>query len=205
MSAHHRAGSVQTASASPSSEAAALGSRLRLARMRAGVTLETIASAAGMTTGHLSRVERGEKLPSMGAILRLAAALGVSLGDLIGGAPVAGEVAVVRAKERSWLRMADGTDALRYEVLLQEAACAGQSVTAYVIDPAKELDAITPTSHAGLELIFVLEGAVEVQLGDKAEALGTGDSVLFPGYLKHMLRPVDARRKSRALIVIVSP
>lgn len=187
------------------SEAIALGSRLRLARTRAGATLEEIASAAGMTTGHLSRVERGEKLPSMGALLRFASALGVALGDLLGGAPVAGEVAIVRAKQRSRVRMSDGADSLRYEVLLREAVCAGQSVTTYIIDPAKDLDAISPTSHGGLELIYVLEGELEAQFGATVELMSVGDIGLFPGYLKHMVRPTNTNTPTKALIVIISP
>lgn len=187
------------------SEAIALGSRLRLARTRAGSTLEEIASAAGMTGSHLSRVERGEKLPSMGAMLRLAAALDVSLGDLIGGAPVAGEVAIVRAGQRSRLRLSDGSEGLRYEVLLREAVCAGRSVTAYVLDPAKDFESISPTSHSGFEFIYVLEGELEVQFGATVETFGAGDVALFPGYLKHMLRPVVACPKAKALIVIISP
>jgi len=172
--------------------------------VRASATLEEIASAAGMTSSHLSRVERGEKLPSMGATLRLAAALGVSVGDLLGGAPIAGEIAIVRAEQRSRLRLSDGSDGLRYEVLLQGAACAGRSITAYVIDPAKDFEAISPTSHAGLEFIYALEGDVEVQLGDTFEVLSVGDVALFPAYLKHMLRPVATCPRAKALIVIIS-
>ncbi len=185
------------------SEAAALGTRLRQIRIRNANTLEIVASAAGITTGHLSRIERGEKLPSMGALLRLAAALGVTLADLIGGSPVDGEVLVVRAGERSSLRL-NGVEASRYAVLMQQATCAGQSVTSYIIDPAKDLDAIALTFHGGLEFVFVLEGELELELGDAVEILRTGDATLFPGYLKHRLRPVDKRRRSRALIVIVS-
>ncbi len=91
------------------------------------------------------------------------------------------------------------------EVLLQQAACAGQFVTAYVIDPAKDLNAITPTAHAGFEVVFVLEGEVHLQLGDAIETLRAGDVALFPGYLEHMLRPSAPRRRSRALITIINP
>ena len=188
-----------------SNDAIAFGSRLRHARTRAGSTLEEIASAAGMTSSHLSRIERGEKLPSMGAMLRLAAALAVSLADLVGGTPIAGEVAIVRAGQRSRLRLSDGSEGLRYEVLLREAACAGRSVTAYVLDPAKDFESISPTSHSGLEFLYVLEGDLEVQFGATVETLGSGDVALFPGYLKHMLRPVAACPSAKALIVIISP
>lgn len=186
-------------------EAIALGSRLRLARTRAGSTLEEIASAAGMTSSHLSRVERGEKLPSMGAMLRLATALNISLGDLMGGTPVAGEVAIARAEQRSRLRLSDGSEGLRYEVLLREAACAGHSVTAYVLDPVKDAESISPTSHAGFEFLYVLEGELQVVFGSTVETFGAGDVALFPGYLKHMLRPVATCPRARALIVIITP
>lgn len=207
MPPRHAATSVAEAPANGTQTAGqiiALAGRLRLIRARNGATLETVAAASGVTPGHLSRIERGEKLPSMGTLLRLAAALGVPLAELLGGVPVAGEISIVRAPKRSTLT-AGGHDSSRYAVLLQQAACAGQFVTAYVIDPAKDLDGITPTAHAGFETVFVLEGEVHLQLGDTVETLRAGDIALFPGYLEHMLRPVDARRRSRALVTIINP
>ena len=46
---------------------------------RAGLTLEQLAQRAELSTAHLSRLESGERQPSVAALLSLARALGVSM------------------------------------------------------------------------------------------------------------------------------
>lgn len=55
---------------------------LRL-RERIGMSQVALATAAGMTTqGHMSRIEKGTAQPSPRALLRIAAALGVTVEDI---------------------------------------------------------------------------------------------------------------------------
>jgi transcriptional regulator with XRE-family HTH domain len=53
-------------------------------RVRAGLTLEQLARRADLSTAHLSRLESGDRQPSVAALLSLARALGVSLSWLLG-------------------------------------------------------------------------------------------------------------------------
>lgn len=66
---------------------AALGAALREARKALGWTLEELGgavSSGGMNPRYISAVERGEVNLSFGSLLRLSAALGVSIADLMG-------------------------------------------------------------------------------------------------------------------------
>jgi putative transcriptional regulator len=58
---------------------AALGAALSRLREKQGATQEAIAHEAGVTTGTLSRIERGLSNPTWGTVESIAAALGVSL------------------------------------------------------------------------------------------------------------------------------
>ncbi|HEX9966347.1 MAG TPA: helix-turn-helix transcriptional regulator [Solirubrobacterales bacterium] len=60
----------------------ALGKAIRQLREQRDVTQEALAHAAGITVGHLSTIERGHSNPTWATIKGIAAALGVSLGDL---------------------------------------------------------------------------------------------------------------------------
>ncbi len=60
----------------------ALGKAIRQLRDERDVTQEALAHAAGITVGHLSTIERGHSNPTWATIKGIAAALGVSLGDL---------------------------------------------------------------------------------------------------------------------------
>ena len=71
----------------------ALGDRLRAAREARGLTLDQMSAATGVSKAHLSRLESGERQPSVGILVELAAALGTRVGALFGedaeGTPLA--------------------------------------------------------------------------------------------------------------------
>src|SRR5918994_682658 len=58
------------------------GPKARRARRERGMTLERLAAAAGTSAAHLSRLESGQRQPSLDGALRLALALGVPFSDL---------------------------------------------------------------------------------------------------------------------------
>jgi transcriptional regulator with XRE-family HTH domain len=60
----------------------ALGSAVRELRRKSGATQETLAREAGITIATLSQIERGEGNPTWDTVTGIAAALGVSMGDL---------------------------------------------------------------------------------------------------------------------------
>jgi transcriptional regulator with XRE-family HTH domain len=66
-------------------EAEIFGERVRELRDRLGITQEKLAQAADLTTSFVSTVERGQKMPSLNSILKLARALKVDAGELLSG------------------------------------------------------------------------------------------------------------------------
>lgn len=63
--------------------AQAFGSAVRAARVSAGIAQEELAHVAGVERSHLGKVERGEHMPTLGIVLKIAKALGVSASDLV--------------------------------------------------------------------------------------------------------------------------
>jgi transcriptional regulator with XRE-family HTH domain len=62
-----------------------LGAVVRRLRLRQDLTQEVLARRAGVTQGHLSKIESGERPnPSVATLKRLARALGASVGELLG-------------------------------------------------------------------------------------------------------------------------
>jgi XRE family transcriptional regulator, regulator of sulfur utilization len=60
----------------------ALGKAVRQLREKRGTTQEGLAHEAGVTIGTLSLMERGQSNPAWGTVKGIAAALGVSMGEL---------------------------------------------------------------------------------------------------------------------------
>src|SRR5439155_25047064 len=61
-----------------------LGKTLRTLRRRRGWTQVTLAKKARITQGYLARLEAGTRTPTLPMLKRLARALGVTLGRLVG-------------------------------------------------------------------------------------------------------------------------
>lgn len=61
-----------------------LGERVRGLRKARGLTLKEVASLSGLTLSRLGYVETGERELTVGALVRLARALGVGVNDLVG-------------------------------------------------------------------------------------------------------------------------
>jgi transcriptional regulator with XRE-family HTH domain len=64
-------------------EGEVFGQRLRELRQKYGVTQQQLSVATGLTEGYISNMERGQKVPSLTTILRLAVALGCRVTELV--------------------------------------------------------------------------------------------------------------------------
>ena len=62
----------------------ALGERLRAARDARGLTLDQLSTSVGVSKAHLSRLESGDRQPSVGILVEVAAALGTRVSVLLG-------------------------------------------------------------------------------------------------------------------------
>lgn len=154
------------------------GGRIREQRQKAGLTLQALATEAGISVGFLSQVERNKATPSLGTLAALAAALGVEMNWFIATPQPAD--AVTRDGERVRFSIADSS--LGYERL--DTRLPGGTLSSLIIHlPAGYESEVT--SHSGEELIFVLEGRVRQTLGESVIALNPGDSLHFMGDTPH--------------------
>jgi len=60
----------------------ALGRAIREIRLERDLTQEALAHEAGITVGHLSKIERGQSNPTWETVVGIAAGLGLSMADL---------------------------------------------------------------------------------------------------------------------------
>ena len=63
--------------------ALAFGAAVRAARTEDGIAQETLAHLAGIERSHMGKIERGEHMPTLALILKIARALGRSAGELM--------------------------------------------------------------------------------------------------------------------------
>lgn len=144
------------------------------------MTLEGLAAAAGTSAAHLSRLESGERRPSLDGALRLAMALGVPFSDLFEEAEEPGPGTVVRGGEAP---VFEG-GGFSVQPLVPEAGPEGISAVK-VTYPADRVADDELHEHEGQEWLYTLKGRLRLTLGTERTVLEPGDAAFFDARLPH--------------------
>lgn len=164
----------------PASPAAVLGMRLRHARRVAGLTLLQLAQKAQCSESLISKIENGSATPSLASLHRLAVALGTNIAALTSPvAPLPGPV--MRSGERP---VVAGAIALERITLAADNGLLQANI--HIVAPGEATDGTI--EHIGEEVGYVLEGVVDLLLGDHVYRLNAGDSFNFPSNVPHGYR-----------------
>jgi transcriptional regulator with XRE-family HTH domain len=149
-----------------------VGARLKRLRTQRRMTLTAVAKATGISKSTMSRLETGQRRPTLELLLALSHAYRVPLGDLV-AAPEEGDPRVQlkagRVKGRTVIpltREPDGMQAWK------------------IIIPTSKVTP-EPRAHDGYEWIYVLSGHLRFVLGDKDWVLGPGEVASFDTKVPH--------------------
>lgn len=157
-----------------------LGARLQALRAERGWILDDLAARTGLSAPYLSRVEAGERQPSLAALLGIGRAYGMGLAALF-EEPVPAPRVVVRAGEAS-VRRGNG---LFYAPLSAGQRLAGLHPLRVVVPADREGGELY--AHDGEEWLFVLSGQLRLALGGEEHVLGPGDAAHFDAATPHRL------------------
>jgi len=181
---------------------AAIGVRLRHARMVRGMTLKELADEADCSESMLSKIENDKAAPSFSTLHRIATALGTNISELY-AAPNVGDRIVSHAGERPLLvtdnlRTGKGIELERLIPYSREHLLQGNI---HCIAPGGGSEAIV---HAGEEIGYVLEGEIELVIDGKKHRAEAGASFHFRSELPHSYRNVGAKT-ARVLWISTPP
>lgn len=141
---------------------------LRAIRKDLGLTQAQLADAAGVTPSAVSQAEAGSRGLSLDTLIILADRLGVSLDRLVSAVPATGYE----------LARHDRRQAVRADGVVTLAGDASTGLRAYLVTLDANGRGQPPTAHKGVELIAMLHGLVQVDVGDDTPVLRSGDSLL---------------------------
>lgn len=179
-----------------SSRLMSIASRIRALRRRRRLTLDALAEAVGVHKGHLSRIERGEKAPSLATLEAIGKALDADMASLFGERIGADEILVVRAQRATGARDPD------YAVHALVPAAEGRAGALYLVEPGEAFLTADRPSHGGQEIAYVLKGEVELAVADRFVTLRVGDCAAYEGGLPHRLRRLGTERA--AVLVMIA-
>ncbi|ONI86647.1 XRE family transcriptional regulator [Saccharothrix sp. ALI-22-I] len=155
-----------------------VGERLRHIRTSRGATLADLADATGISKSTLSRLESGQRRPSLELLLPIARAHRVPLDELVGAPPVGDpRVRLVPVRRHGMT------------VLPLTRQPGGLQAYKMIIPPRGEPD---PRTHTGYEWLYVLSGRLRLILAEHDVVLGPGEAAEFDTRLPHWFGPAGA-------------
>jgi transcriptional regulator with XRE-family HTH domain len=180
-----------------------IGARVHDLRTARGLTLEMLAERSGVSRSMISVIERGESSPTAALLEKLASGLGVSLASLFDSSTPNRDPVARRAAQAQWRDPASGY--VRRNVSPSGVASPIQIVEVEFPAGARVAFDSGARDMRVHQQVWVLDGAIEVSVGDESHKLRTGDCFAFV-----LDRPTAFRNRTRktaryAVVIVGQP
>lgn len=152
----------------------AVGPRLRALRQQHGTTLTDLAESTGISLSTLSRLESGQRRPTLELLLPLARAYRVQLDELV-GAPPTGDPRVhprpFTRHGRTFIPLTRNLGGLNaYKIIIPGHPGEGR---------------YEQRVHEGYDWLYILSGRLRLLLGEHDMILGAGEAAEFDTRVPH--------------------
>jgi transcriptional regulator with XRE-family HTH domain len=152
----------------------AVGARLRTLRQKSGATLAELSTTTGISVSTLSRLESGQRRPTLELLLPLARVHAVPLDELVGAPSAADPRVHPQPVQRNGMTMWP----------LTRRPGGVQAYRALI--PTSNRDGHREQqSHEGYEWMYVLSGQLRLLLGEHDLLLSPGEVVEFDTHVPH--------------------
>jgi transcriptional regulator with XRE-family HTH domain len=175
-----------------------IGGRLRAVREAREMSQRDLAGRAGLTNAAISLIEQNKSSPSVASLKRLLDAIPMTLSEFFSEFEENGTPKYFYASdefvELSPQDIGLGDGAARVSLRqLGDAARHSLQVLHETYPPGSDTgpDLLT---HEGEEAGIVIEGIIEVTVGDQVRVLNPGDGYLFESRLPHRFRNIGSAR-----------
>lgn len=157
-----------------------IGSNLKKLRKDRHLTLEMLSQLTGVSTSMLGEIERGATNPTIGIVWKIADGLKISLSELIREEQPS--VTLVRRQDAGTYKTGEGFDIF----------------SLHNFDPEKKLEILYKVLQPGAsfiseghrkgieEYLLIVEGTLQLQIGEQSFTLQQGDSIRFTGDIRHV-------------------
>jgi transcriptional regulator with XRE-family HTH domain len=158
-----------------------IGRRIKKVREHLHLTLKNVEAKAGISATHISEIERGKTSPTIGALIRIAKALGKDPAYFIEDEEL-DDVSFVALedRQRAPLDRAEGM----VDILTNSIPSGKINARLITLSPNKG-EEIRMHSHDADEAALVLGGSVRFRIGEDEYSLGEGDSIYYVANQEH--------------------
>ncbi len=159
---------------------AAVGPRLRALRRRRDLTLTELAASTGVAISTLSRLESGERRPTLELLLPLAQVYGVTLDELVDAPPTGDPRIHLRPMQAHGMTMVPLT-----------RRPGGIQAYKFVLPGVAQPQQPELKTHEGYDWVYVLNGNLRLVLAEHDLVLGAGEAAEFDTRTPHWFGAAD--------------
>lgn len=181
-----------------------LGDRLRQIREGRKIEGKDLAKRAGISEELLQQIENNQTIPSLSPLIKIARSLGVRLGTFLDNEVTQSPVVVRAGTSDKVVRFKDSQRLYGNELDFYSLAAnkKDRHMEPFLIHISpSDSEESSPSTHEGEEFIYVLEGAIQIQYGQKEYTLQAGDSIYYDSILPHDVQ--SAGKKSAKILAVI--
>src|ERR687894_197664 len=176
-----------------------LGARIKELRRRRGWTLEDLAERAGVSRAMISKVERGEKNPTLVVAAKVAEGLGITISELL-GVEERREIVVV-SRERG-MTMRDPESGFERQLLSPPFGGSGVEFVRNVFPHSSTSMEFPPHRRGVEEYVVVEKGRLSAFVGGEEHLLEAGDALYFEADVLHRFDNAGDGECSYYLVIV---
>jgi transcriptional regulator with XRE-family HTH domain len=183
----------------------AIADKLRTLRLRRSMGLAQLAEHTGFSPAMLSRLENGRLVPTLPTLTRIALVFSVGLDYFFSDPRKRHVVAVVRRNERRVFPSDPKAEHVPWHFESLDFRVNERRLNGYLAHfhhlPKEQ---VAPHYHPGVELLYLIEGKLEMTIGVETFELSAGDSIYFDSMQKHSYRSGLNGRCTAIVVTTVS-
>jgi transcriptional regulator with XRE-family HTH domain len=173
-----------------------IGAKVAKARAERGWSLAQLAERSGLSTAAVHKIEKSGMTPTIASLMKVAAALGKSVGYFVEEVEATRPVTVVRRDGRS--RLYTSKRGLELQNISGRYGPFWVAGAEAHVDPGAD-SGPEPMSHPGEELVLLLDGRMTFTIDGSVYELEAGDSIHFRTVRPHSWANADESRPARAV------
>jgi transcriptional regulator with XRE-family HTH domain len=170
-------------------EPTAVGERIRNLRELQGLSLSDVSKRTGLSEEMLESIEADAVAPPLGTLTKLARALEMKMGYLLTrGEPK--PFAITRKDERKPVsrHAAQQQEKYGYSYLSLAPDMRDRNMEPFLVTLAPTTEEMPGSVHGGEEFLYVLDGEMEVIVGEHREVLYPGDAIYYDSSVPHLVK-----------------
>lgn len=174
------------------------GQRLKQERKKRDLTLDELQQKCGVSRSMLSKIERGEKNPTIAVVAEIARGLDVTVSQLLGEDE---EQEVIMIKKDQRYTYKDPASGFERHVLSPILPAKGIEFILNIIPAGQSSGKFPPHPKGTKEYITVTSGTLNLELNGKLHVLNEGDSIYFDADVYHQFTNIGNCECSYYLVI----